>query len=76
MIQETFAVDDFADRLRAAIEDSDMSRYQLAQETGISQSMLSRFVHGQSDLTLEKAQRVADVFGLDIALKKGRRKGS
>lgn len=69
-------MDDFAQQLRAAIEDSDMSRYQLAKESGVSQSMLSRFVHGQSDLTLEKAQLVADVLGLRIALKKGRRKGS
>lgn len=43
----------FSDSLRQAIEHCELSRYRIAKETGIPQSQLSRFVHGQSGLSVE-----------------------
>ena len=64
--------------LRAAILNSDMSRYRLSKLTGVSEGQLSRFVMKKTDprhrtLTLESATRIARVLGL--TLRPSRRKG-
>lgn len=55
-----------SNEIRRAIEDSGWSRYRLAQETGIAQSVLSRFMAGKS-LTLDTVDRIAKVLGLKLA---------
>lgn len=65
--------------MRSAIEASGQSRYRISKETGIAESVLSRFVNGETVLTVETAERLADYLGLEIVLrpKQGRnvRKG-
>ena len=41
------------DQLRQAIDDSGLTRYRIAQETGISESTLSKFYLGQRGLSME-----------------------
>jgi transcriptional regulator with XRE-family HTH domain len=58
-------------QLRRAIQRSGESRYAIAQETGVNQSTLSRFVQG-SGLSSENLDRVAEYLGLEL---KPKRKG-
>jgi transcriptional regulator with XRE-family HTH domain len=55
-------------QLRAALRDSKQSRYAIAQASGISQSILSRFSSGERGLTAETAERLAVALGLRLAL--------
>jgi transcriptional regulator with XRE-family HTH domain len=57
------------DQLRRAIETADKSRYALAQETGIDQATLSRFMHGKGGLSIEGLDLLADAIGLELTPK-------
>ncbi len=57
----------FSDQLREAIERSGKSRYAISRETGIAQSILSRFVHGDAGLSLENVDRICESIGVRIA---------
>lgn len=61
-------------QLREAILSAKISRYQISQQTGIDEGMLSRFVHGHRTLTLRTASRVATALGLRLT-KDAKRKG-
>ena len=56
----------WADRLRKAIEDSGMSRYAVARDAGLSYSIVHGFVNGTRGLTLDNAERIARVVGLEL----------
>jgi len=55
-----------ANRIRAAMLASGLTRYQLSQQTGIAQSVLGRFASGERDLTLSTASRLVPTLGLDL----------
>lgn len=55
------------DELREALRRCETSRYKLWQETGISQSTLSKFLSGASNLSMETADVLADRLGLRLA---------
>lgn len=64
--------------MRKAIEASGQSRYRISQETGIAESVLSRFMRGETGLTVETGERLADYLGLEIVVRpkrRGTRKG-
>ena len=62
--------------IRKAIGRSPDSRYRIAQESGVSQGQLSRFVHGHTGLSAQALEQVADALGLEIVVRpKPRRKG-
>jgi transcriptional regulator with XRE-family HTH domain len=52
--------------LRAAIEQSGLTRYRIAKETGIPESNLRRFVRGEMSVRLDKADRLAAYLGLRL----------
>ena len=56
-----------SDQLRDAILNSEKTRYKIAQETGLSQAALSRFVNGVSGLSLDSIDRIGDYLGLEIS---------
>lgn len=56
-----------SDALRAAIQASPRSVYQICQEAGISQIVVSRFLSGQRDIRLATADRLARALGVDLA---------
>ena len=53
-----------SDELRAAIDKADLSAYELAQAAGVDRSVLSRFLAGKRSITLETADRLAEVLEL------------
>jgi len=52
--------------LKTAIEHSGVSRYRIAQETGIPEPSLCRFMQGLSSLRLDKADALAGYLGLRL----------
>ena len=64
-----------SDTLRAALERCGETRYAVSKATGIPQSVLSRFVHGQP-LRGANTDRLAEYLGLELRPKPGKaRKG-
>lgn len=64
---------DIARRLRAAIEASGKSRYALARETGVDESVINKFMGGK-DIRLETAGKLMDALGMKVLTKPSRRK--
>jgi transcriptional regulator with XRE-family HTH domain len=53
-----------SEQLRAAIAAAPVTRYRIAQETGVSESALSRFARGTRSLDLASVDRVAQYLNL------------
>ena len=60
-----------SDQIRQAIDDCGLSRYRLWQETGIDQSTLTKFYHGQQGLSMKALDRLGEYLELTITM--GRR---
>jgi len=58
----------FSDQIRRAIRDCGLSRYRLAQEAGVEQASLSRFMAG-SGVTTTTLDALAKVLRLQITMK-------
>ncbi len=58
------------DVLKAAIEESGLTRYRIAKDTGIPDPSLWRFVQGETSLRLDKADVLADYLGLELVKKR------
>lgn len=54
-----------ADQLRQAIRDSGLSANQISKETGINQTLVSRFLRGK-DMGIERASKIAAYLGLEL----------
>jgi transcriptional regulator with XRE-family HTH domain len=59
------------DQLRQAIDDSGLTRYQIAKATGIDESALAKFYNGQRGLSMEALNALGEFLQLKITL--GRR---
>ena len=62
------------DEVRRAIKTSGQSRYAISQATGISQAQLSRLMSGQSGLSIESLERLAEHLGLEVLIRPKRQK--
>lgn len=59
--------------LRDAADQSEMSVYRIAKDSGVDQSTLNKFLNGERDnLTLDVADRLFEYFGLKV-VQAGRR---
>lgn len=56
------------DQLRQAIDDSGLTRYRIAQETGISEATLSKFYLGQRGLSSKAMNALGECLQLTITL--------
>ena len=65
-----------SNQVRAAVDASPFSRYQICKETDIAQSAMSRFMSGQGGLSMAAFDRLGEVLGLKIIAGHRRRKGS
>jgi hypothetical protein len=61
------------DSIRKAIRQAKVSRYQIAQDTGIHESALSRFVSGERGLSMEAVDTLCDYLGLELRPKAKRK---
>ncbi len=62
------------DEIRDAIEASGKTRYRIAQESGIAESMLSRLMSGERGLSIDALETLADYLGLEIVMRPKRRR--
>jgi transcriptional regulator with XRE-family HTH domain len=65
------------DQLRQAIEDSGLTRYQIAKATGIDESALAKFYNGHRGLSMQALNALGDFLQLRITLRRkpGKKKG-
>ncbi|MHB1035229.1 MAG: helix-turn-helix domain-containing protein [Pirellulales bacterium] len=61
------------DQLRRAIDDSGLTRYRIAKETGVSESTLAQFYNGHRGLSMEALNALGQYLELTITL--GRKPG-
>jgi transcriptional regulator with XRE-family HTH domain len=61
------------DQLRQAIDDSGLTRYQIAVATGIDESALAKFYNGHRGLSMDALNALGEFLQLTITL--GRRPG-
>jgi transcriptional regulator with XRE-family HTH domain len=59
------------DQLRQAIDDSGLTRYQIAKATGIDESALAKFYNGHRGLSMDAINALGEFLRLTITL--GRR---
>ena len=62
------------DQIRQAIIQSDLTRYQISQQTGVDQASLSRFVHGERGLSGEAINAIGDLLNLEIVVREKKRR--
>jgi len=60
---------EFSGALHKAIEGSGLTIYRIAKDSGLDFSAVSRFYHGERDLTLTSADKLADFFELEVKKK-------
>ena len=56
--------------LRKAIIESGYTQNQLSELSGVHRAQINRFVNGERTLTLESAERIAEVLKLELKPKK------
>ncbi len=56
------------DQVRQAIDDSGLTRYRIAQDTGIDESTLAKFYHGTRGLSLENLDLLCEHLGLRVVM--------
>lgn len=63
-----------SEQLREAVENCGETRYRIAQETGINESTLSRFVASGRGLSMENTDRLCTYLGLELRPNSGKRR--
>lgn len=64
----------FSDQIRSAINDCGVTRYRIAKETGIDESLLSRFVRGKCNISLRHIDTLAELLGFELKLRRRRKR--
>ena len=57
------------EQLRVAIRECGKTRYRISLETGISESILSRFVNRGAGLSLANVDKLCECIGVELVLK-------
>ena len=64
------------DQLRQAIDDSGLTRYRIAKETGISESALAQFYNGHRGLSMKALNALGEFLELKVVLgRKSQKRG-
>ena len=56
----------FSDQLRRAVEQSGLSRYAICKRAGLDQSVLHRFMHGTSGLSVASIDTICEILKLRL----------
>lgn len=64
------------DTIRAAVKASEHTPYAIAKGAGIARSQLSRLLSGESGMTVDTLERLADFLGLRIRVEPKSKKGT
>ena len=58
--------DSLSNALKTAIQQSDLSVYEIAKRAKVSQIMISRYLSGERDIRMATADKLASVLGLKL----------
>ena len=58
------------DQLRQAIDDSGLTRYDIAKRTGIDESALAKFYNGHRGLSMEALNALGECLNLEIVMRR------
>ncbi|HEY1603619.1 MAG TPA: helix-turn-helix transcriptional regulator [Pirellulales bacterium] len=58
------------EQLRKAIADSSQTEYALAKGSGVSQSIVNRFIKGERSIGLETAAKLCEYLNLDLVARR------
>jgi len=58
------------DQIRQAIDDSCVTRYRIAQDTGIDESALAKFYNGHRGLSMEALNALGEYLNLTIIMQR------
>ena len=61
----------FSDQIRDAVNASGLSRYAICKTIGLSQGAMSRFMAGNSGLSMGALDRLAECIGLEVVIRTG-----
>jgi len=56
-----------SDQIRSAIESSGVTRYRIWKDTGIAESVLSRFMNGHAGLQMDTLDTLGEYLELEIS---------
>ncbi len=62
-----------SEQIRAAIDQAGVTRYRISKDTGISESMLSKFMSGDRGLSMEYLDLLGEYLGLEIVTRRKKR---
>ena len=62
----TISPESLSTALRQAIRQSDKSEFQIAEQTGVSPLVISRFLSGERDIRMATADKLAESLGLKL----------
>jgi len=57
-----------SDQIRRAIADCGLTRYRIAQDTGINEAALGKFYHGERGLSMDSLDILGDYLQLRIVM--------
>jgi transcriptional regulator with XRE-family HTH domain len=63
-----------ADEIRAVMDKKGITAYKAAQETGLSQSALSRYFNGKVALSLKSIDELLDYLGYELTIRRKKNK--
>jgi transcriptional regulator with XRE-family HTH domain len=66
----------FSDQLRRAIDESGMSRYAVCKAIGVHQSTMSKFMNGKGGMSIQALERLGELLGLHVTVKRSKGKGN
>lgn len=64
------APESFEDTVLRAIAESDLSRYQISKQSGVPESVLSRFVSGKRSISLDTLEKLRVVLNLELRVRR------
>ncbi len=64
-----------SDEIRDAVNGSGMTRYAIAKTLGISEATLSRFMNAKGGLSMDFFDRLAELLGLHVVVKRSKKQG-
>lgn len=65
-VPETAIPNPLSEALKRAIQESEMTVYQIAKKAHVSQIVISRFLSGERDIRMGTADKLANVLGLEL----------
>ena len=65
----------FEEKFREFVENSELSAYKIANQSGVGERIVARFKNEGTDVMFSNAAKIADALGLELVEKRNKKKG-